>query len=80
METPQEWNILIALFKATVEQTTMLTGVPKQRTKVVFGRWIKEGNNLLKLIEEFSDEEYLEEVTEVIENAIHELRTATDKI
>lgn len=72
--TPKEWNILIALFKATVEQTTMLTGVPKQRTKVVFGRWIKEGNNLLKLIEEFSDEEYLEEVTEVIENSINELR------
>ncbi len=74
MEKPEEWNILIALFKATVEQTTMLTGLPKQRTKVVFGRWIKEGNNLLKLIEDFSDEDYLEEVTEKIENAIHELR------
>ena len=80
MEKPEEWNILIALFKATVEQTTMLTGLPKQRTKVVFGRWVKEGNNLLKLIEEFSDEEYLEEVTEKIENSIHELRKLNETI
>jgi hypothetical protein len=70
-----EWNILIALFKSTVEQKNMLTGIPKQQSKLIFNRWKKEGEKLLKLIEEDGGNEYLEEVTEVIENAVHELRT-----
>lgn len=70
----KEWNILIGLFKSTVEQTNMLTGIPKQQSKVIFNRWVNEGQKLLKLIEDESNIEYLEEVTEVIENSINKLR------
>jgi len=70
-----EWDILIALFKATTEQQNVLTGKPKQLSKVIFKRWFQEGNKLLDLIEKESNMQYLEEVTEVIEDSIHELRT-----
>lgn len=69
-----EWNILIALFKATVEQQSMLIGQPKREVKMIFNRWMKEGDRLLKMIEELSDDDYLEEITETIENSINELR------
>jgi len=76
----KEWGILVCLFKATVEQQSMLIGVPKQRAKVIFKRWIKEGENLLKIIESATDQDQLELVTSVIENSIKELRTASEKI
>lgn len=63
-----EWMVLIAMFRATSEQTTMLTGQPKQRTKVLFNRWIREGEKLLSVIENTSDEEYLDKITETVEN------------
>jgi len=69
-----EWNILIALFKATQEQQGMLIGQTRQETKVIFNRWMKQGDMLLRLIEKESDIERLEEITEVIENAVNELR------
>ena len=69
-----EWNILIALFKATCEQQTMLIGQTKQQSKMIFNLWFKEGNKLLKLIEENSNEDDLEEITEIIENAINKIR------
>ena len=76
----KEWGILVCLFKATVEQQSMLIGVPKQQAKVIFKRWVKEVENLLKIIESATDEENLELVTSVIENSINELRTATEKV
>lgn len=69
-----EWNILIALFKATQEQQSMLIGQTRHETKVIFNRWMKQGDMLLRLIEKESDIERLEEITEVIENAVNELR------
>ena len=69
-----EWNVLIALFKATQEQQGMLIGQTRHEAKLIFNRWMKEGDRLLKIIEEMSDEEALEELTETIENKIHELR------
>jgi len=75
----KEWGILACLFKATVEQQSMLIGLPKQRAKLIFNRWVKEGNNLLKLIESATDEDKLEEVTSVIENSINELRYSSNK-
>lgn len=69
-----EWTILIALFKATCEQQSMLTGKTKREAKMIFNRWVKEGDKLLKLIENSSDIEYLEEITQTIENSIHEIR------
>ena len=70
-----EWIILIALFRATVEQKGFLQGATKQHAKMIFNRWQREGERLFKLIEESSNEEELDRITEVIENAIHELRT-----
>ncbi len=70
----KEWNILIALFRATCEQQMMLKGETKQQAKMIFNRWVKEGDKLLKIIENESYEKDLEEVTELIENSIHELR------
>jgi len=69
-----EWNILIGLFRATCEQQTMLTGKTKQQSKMIFNRWFKEGEKLLKLIENESNDEMLEEITETIENSLHKLR------
>lgn len=74
MKEQIEWNILIALFKATVEQQSMLIGESRQHTKMIFNRWLKEGNNLLKLIEANSSEEDLEEIAFVIENSVSRLR------
>ena len=78
-ETIREWNILIGLFRSTVEQTNMLTGETKRETKMIFNRWIKEGYKLVNLIEKESYDLDLEEVTELIENSVHELRTKTLK-
>ena len=69
-----EWAILIGLFNATVEQTSFLTGQTKQDAKVIFNRFTKEGIKLQKIIEKHSALPQLEEVTETIENSIHELR------
>jgi len=75
MNNQIEWNILIALFRATCEQQTMLTGQTQREAKMIFNRWVKEGNKLLKIIENESWDVDLEEVTEIIENSVHELRT-----
>ena len=69
-----EWAILIALFRATVEQKGFLQGETKQHAKLLFNRWQREGDKLVNLIESMSNEEELERRTEVIENAVHELR------
>jgi len=50
-ETIREWNILIGLFRSTVEQTNMLTGETQREAKMIFNRWTKEGNKLVDLIE-----------------------------
>ena len=76
----KEWGILVCLFKATVEQQSMLIGVPKQQAKVIFKRWMKEGEKLLKIVESATDQDNLELVTSVIENSINELRTASETI
>jgi len=79
-ETIREWNILVGLFRSTVEQTNMLTGETKREAKMIFNRWTKEGYKLVNLIEKESYDLDLEEVTELIENSVHELRTNTLKL
>ena len=69
-----EWAILIALFRATCEQQSMLIGVPRQKAKQVFSRWIKEGENLLKIVEKNSNPQKLEALTEMIEGAVNDIR------
>lgn len=69
-----EWNILIGLFRSTVEQSNYLTGDTQREAKMIFNRWTKEGYRLLKLIEDNSDEDYLDKVTDTIQDSIHTLR------
>tara|TARA_R110001606_G_scaffold364266_1_gene518636 strand:+ start:645 stop:890 length:246 start_codon:yes stop_codon:yes gene_type:complete len=69
-----EWAIQVALFKAATEQNSMLIGTTKQQSKVIFKRWSKEGQNLLKIIEAQPNTDLLEELTEEIENAVHKIR------
>ena len=73
-EIEREWNILIALFRATIEQTAMLKGEVRQHTKMIFNRWNKEGERILRHIESQSWEVDLDEVTDVIHNAVDTLR------
>jgi len=47
---------------------------------MIFNRWTKEGYKLVNLIEKESYDLDLEEVTELIENSVHELRTNTLKL
>ena len=39
-------HIQLALFKATVEQSTALNGKLNQRPKQLFNEWVKVGNKL----------------------------------
>jgi len=79
MNNTFEWNVLVALFKATQEQQGMLIGQTQREAKMIFNRWMSEGDRLLKLIEQLSDEEALEELTSTIEDTIHELRKQCTK-
>ena len=78
MNESNEWTILIALFRSTVEQTNMLHGKTKHECKLIFNRWVKEGYKLLNHIEKLSDPDYLEEVTEKIENSINDIRNESE--
>ncbi len=57
-----ETNILLALFKTTIEQSTFLTGKLKQKPKQSFILWQKQGVTLLNELEKVNlvNEEYLE--------------------
>jgi hypothetical protein len=71
-----ETNILLALFKATIEQSTFLTGELKQKPKQSFILWQKQGVTLLNELEKVNlvSEEYLQALTDVIHNIINEIR------
>ena len=69
-----EWLILIGLFKATIEQKSMLIGTEKQRAKMLFNNWMKQGTNLLKKFEANFTEEQLEELSLLVETAMNDLR------
>jgi hypothetical protein len=70
-----EWLILIGLFKAVVEQKSMLIGVEKQRAKQLFNNWVKQGANILGKFEANFTEEQLEELSLLVENAMNDLRS-----
>jgi hypothetical protein len=71
-----ETNILLALFKATIEQSTFLTGQLKQKPKQNFNLWQQQGITLLKDLENINlvNEEYLTALTDVIHNILQEIR------
>lgn len=76
-----ETNILLALFKCTIEQSTFLTGKLKQKPKQSFVLWQKQGVNLLNDLEKINlvNEDYLESLTDVIHNIINEIRKQNEK-
>lgn len=71
-----ETNILLALFKSTIEQSTFLTGKLKQKPKKSFILWQKQGVTLLNELEKVNlvNEKYLESLTDVIHNIVNEIR------
>ena len=75
-----ESNIMLALLKATIEQSEFLRGELKQRPKQVFNTWSKLGHSLLSELEKknIANEDYLNELTDVIHNVMHEIRKKVD--
>ena len=69
-----EFNILIGLFRATCEQQSMLIGETKGHSKMIFNRWMKEGDRVLKIIEAHSNSEMLEDITCLIEDSVGVIR------
>jgi len=75
-----ESNMMLALLKATIEQSEFLRGELKQRPKQVFNTWSKLGHSLLSELEKknIANEDYLNELTDVIHNVMHEIRKKID--
>ena len=71
-----EADILIALFKATVEQKTMLKGKLNGRFKQLFNQWERQGNILMKEFEgkEVTLDEHLEQIADVLHETVDEIR------
>lgn len=74
-----ESNIMLALMKATIEQSEHLRGQLKQRPKQVFNRWNNLGYSLLDELEKrnVANEDYLEQLTDIIHNVLHEIRKSS---
>ena len=69
-------HILLALFKATVEQSTALTDKLKQKPKQTFVQWQKLGNKLWDemLKSNQLDEEYLDSISDIYHNISLEIK------
>ena len=71
-----ESNIMLALMKATIEQSEYLRGQLKQKPKQVFNNWSNLGNMLLDELEKknIANEDYLNELTDVIHDVMDTIR------
>jgi len=71
-----ESNIMLALMKATIEQSEYLRGQLKQKPKQVFNNWSNLGNMLLEELEKknIANEDYLNELTDVIHDVMATIR------
>lgn len=71
-----EQHILMALFKATVEQSTALTGELKQKPKQEFNIWQKQGFKLLEEMEKANmlNNEYMEKISDIYHNINLEIK------
>lgn len=71
-----ESNIMLALMKATIEQSEYLRGELKQKPKQIFNAWSGLGNKLLDELERrnIANEEHLEDLTDIIHNVMAEIR------
>ena len=71
-----EQHILMALFKATVEQSTALTGELKQKPKQEFNIWQKQGFKLLEEMEKANmlNNEYMDKISDIYHNINLEIK------
>ena len=69
-------HILMALFKATVEQSTALTGKLQHKPKQEFVIWQKQGFKLLDELEKHNmlNEAYLTEIADIYHNVNKEIK------
>lgn len=74
-------HILMALFKATVEQSTALTNEIKQKPRSEFEAWQKQGFKLLAKMEKANmlNSEYLDSITDIYHNINLEIKNNIDK-
>jgi hypothetical protein len=65
--TEFESHLMIGLFKATVEQSTQLTGKFKQKMKADFNLWQKQGFKIVEELEKrnITDVEYLDKIGDI---------------
>jgi uncharacterized protein YukE len=71
-----EADILIALFKATIEQKTMLKGTLSHKFKQLFNQWERQGNILMAEFEgkDAIIDEHLEQIADVLHDTVDEIR------
>ena len=71
-----ETQILIALFKSTVEQSTALTKEYKQKAKQEFNIWQQQGFKLLSELEKQNkiNEDYVNNITDIYHNINLEIK------
>ena len=76
MNQQLENHILIALFKATIEQSTMLKNQFNHKPKQVFNTWQNQGNKLLNELEKRNEvnEDYINSITDIIHNIMDGIR------
>ena len=67
-------NIMLALFRATLEQGTFCIGKFSKKSKQDFNTWFKMGNKMLNEIEKTNDGEYLDAMTDYYHNLTTELK------
>jgi len=69
-------HILLALLKATVEQSTALTGKLNQKPKQTFVQWQKLGFKLLDEMLKTNqvNEEYLDQISDIYHNINLEIK------
>ena len=62
-----ESHLLIGLFKATIEQSTQLTGKFKQKMKADFNLWQRQGFKIVEELEKrnITDVEYLDKIGDI---------------
>lgn len=71
-----ESHILMALFKATVEQSTLITGKYKQKMKQDFNKWQRLGFQLLEELEKKNilESEYMDKLGDIFHNINNSMR------
>jgi len=69
-------HIQLALFKATVEQSTALNGKLQQRPKQLFNEWVKAGNKLWDEMLKTNqvNEAYLDSISDIYHNINLEIK------